>query len=137
MVEGRVPDHGERIGPVHEYCGHCDAFVGIGHTKFCFPFGDGKTTGQGDVPETDEEMYEAIEIDRLQREQARRDRIEREAFAAQRQWVRSQQPGPWYVFVDGSEIHGPIESWGFAHAISGFIKGANPELDVRTLREGE
>jgi hypothetical protein len=65
MAEGRVPDHGEQISPELEYCSNCDDFVGIGHTKHCFGWvdadGEPRSSGQGDVPETDDEMYAAIE----------------------------------------------------------------------------
>ncbi len=48
-----VPRHGERVGEDREYCGFCDEFVAIGHTRYCIGV-------DPDLIETDEQMEEAI-----------------------------------------------------------------------------
>ena len=58
MSIGEVPPHGKVMDDGKTaYCGHCDEFVPKSHIDTCIGFGE-----PGDVPETDEIMYEAIEL---------------------------------------------------------------------------
>lgn len=65
MTEGRIPKHGEQVSPTVEYCANCDDFVKVGHTQHCFGWisveGDLMSSGNGDVPESDDELDHALD----------------------------------------------------------------------------